>query len=128
MDSHAINTLNSITKAKLTAMLARLLALADVSLVNIDDPIWGALVAPEVPSMVLASEDPDHPRLTTHERGGGTTAVFNRRSITFRSGDTQIGRLEIPTDGQSWLVAVAAWMLQSGSKPTRHSFEMTHVA
>lgn len=128
MDSCAMDASSSVTKAKLAAMLARLLALTDVSLVNIDDPVWGALVEPGVPSMVMASMDPDHPMLRIHKDSGGTTAVFNRRSITFRAGNTEIGRLEGPMDGQNWLVVVAAWMLQSGSKPTRHSFEMTHVA
>jgi cyanophycin synthetase len=74
------------------ALLGQLVRAAPRCLVNLDEPYWAECIAVSMPTTVLVSSEPVHPRLLQHLATGRVAAFPQGREILVRAGEVELGR------------------------------------
>ncbi len=113
-DTDRTNSNEHHSNAGLARLKARLLDVADVSLVNVDDPDWGRLIEPGEPSMILAATERQHPTLLRHLQFGGRIAFREGDDVVLATADGEFARRHLPTadaEGNHWLILAAALLI-----------------
>jgi hypothetical protein len=80
-----------------TALLRQLVRAARRCVVNLDEPYWAECAAVSMPTTVLVSSAPAHPRLLQHLATGRVAAFPQGAEILVRAGEVELARF--PTAG-----------------------------
>jgi cyanophycin synthetase len=88
-----------------TALLRRLVRAARRFVVNLDEPYWAECAAVSMPTTVLVSSEPAHPRLLQHLATGRVATFLQGMEILVRVGEVELARF--PTVGSSFAGGVA---------------------
>ncbi|HEY7311332.1 MAG TPA: acetate--CoA ligase family protein [Gemmataceae bacterium] len=77
-------------------LLRQLVPASRRCVVNLDDPRWSGCAAVSIPTTVLVSSDPTHPRLSQHLATGRVAAFPHGTSILVRAGEVELARFPAP--------------------------------